>query len=103
MWLVEKPRKDKLGKRWLFACWHEDQKVATAEHPQQLLFWNEERTESGVVLFPRDKTVRHSLIKAWIEKLVADPELRKQYDAPLRFPVQRYYMKNGFHPEETTS
>lgn len=99
MWSLKKPRKDKRGKQWHFAYWRENQRGGMAEHPQQLFFWDDEQTECGVVLFSRDKQVRDSLIKNLIEKLVADPELRRQHNSPLRFPVQRHYMKTGFHAE----
>lgn len=102
MWSLEKPRKDKRGQRWHFAYWYEgprDARVESVEHPQQLFFWDDEQTECGVVLVARDKTVRYSRIKNWIEELVADPELRKRHKASLRFPVQRFYLKNGFHAD----
>ena len=99
MWSLPKPRVDKRRKEWHFAYWCEDPGAGKAEHPQQLFFWDDEQTESGVVLFQRNKTVRYSLIRSLIEKLVADPELRKAHHSPLRFPVQRYYMKNGLRPE----
>lgn len=100
MWSLEKPRQDKLGRKWHFACWREGTRDVRVEHPQQLFYWNDELTEGGVVLFARDKTVRDSQIKNWIEKLVADPELRQRHTASLRFPVQRFYLKNGFHADE---
>lgn len=99
MWSLQKPRKDKGGKRWHFAYWHAAPGGQRVEHPQQLLFWDDEQTESGVVLFPADKAVRYALIRSLMEKLVADAELRRQHAAPLRFPVQRYYMKNGFRAD----
>lgn len=99
MWSLQKPRKDKRGQRWHFAYWHEGMRDAKVEFPQQLFFWDDEQTECGVVLFARDRTVRYSLIKSWIEKLVADPELRNQHNRSLRFPVQRFYLKNGFHSD----
>ena len=99
MWSLEKSRTDKRGKRWLFAYWHKGPRDAEVEHPQQLFFWDDERTECGVVLFPTDKTIRYSLIRQLMEKLVADPGLRKQHNTLLRFPVERYYRLNGFRAE----
>jgi hypothetical protein len=103
MWSVEKSRTDKCGKRWFFAYWHEGPKDSPVLHPQQLFFWDDEQMECGIVLFPKDKTVRYSLIKSLIEKLVADPELRKQNNRQLRFPVERYYKVKGFRSEEEPS
>jgi len=37
---------------------------------------------------------------ALMEKLVADPGLRKEHHKPLRFPLERYYRANGFQDEE---
>jgi len=97
MWSLEKPRQDKRGRKWHFAYWHEGPRDLRVDHPQQLFYWDDRQIEYGVVLFARDKTVRYSSIRNWIEKLVADPELRKRHYASLRFPVQRFYLKNGFH------
>jgi len=93
---MEKARTDGSGRRWLFAYWYEGPRDNQVTYPQQLFFWNDERTESGVVLFSRDKTLRYSLIRNLMEKLIADPSLRGQHSGPLRFPVERHYKQDGF-------
>jgi hypothetical protein len=94
MWSLEKPRIDRAGTRWQFAYWHQGPRDDPQTYPQQLFFWDQEQMECGVVLFERGKTARYPLIRNLMDKLVADPALRKEHSRPLRFPLERYYRNN---------
>jgi len=41
-----------------------------------------------------------SRLKRLIEKLVADPTLRKKHRKQLQFPLERHYSEYGAFPEE---
>lgn len=92
MWPNERPRMDKTGKRWNFHYWN--------QKAQRLFFWDEERTECGVVLFAPGSTRTYRQIENLIDKLVSDQSLRKQHLRELRFPLDRYYSEYGAFPEE---
>ena len=84
-WTDEKSRRDKNGKRWNFCFWWDtwtDEKVVQA---QRLFFWDDGRTDCGVVLLPPGSVIHYSRVKTLIEKLVANPTLRKQHRRELRF------------------
>ena len=67
---------------------------------QRLFFWNDQKTVRGVVLFLPGSTIHYSRVKALIEKLVANPTLRKQHQRDLSFPLERHYSEFGAFPEE---
>jgi hypothetical protein len=100
MWMNQQPRRDTAGKRWNFRIWYDvwtEEKVFTA---QRLFFWDDEKNYCGVVLFPPGSTVHFSRLKKLIEKLVADPALRRLHRRDLSFPLERHYAGYGTFPEE---
>ena len=98
---LDKPRRDKSGKRWNFRVWHEiwtEDKVLDA---QRVFFWDDGKDCCGVVLLLPGKTLHVRDLHSLIEKLVADPELREKHKRDLRFPIERHYSEYGAFPEET--
>jgi hypothetical protein len=97
---LDKPRRDKSGKRWNFRVWHEvwtEDKVLDA---QRVFFWDDEKDCCGVVLLLPGTTLHVRDLHRLIEKLVADPELREEHKRDLRFPIERHYSEYGAFSEE---
>jgi len=99
-WTDEKSRRDRSGKRWNFCFWYEVWTDDKTVHAQRLFFWDDKKTDCGVVLLPPGSEIHYSRVKPLIEKLVADPTLRNQYRRDLCFPSERYYSEFGSFPEE---
>jgi hypothetical protein len=97
-WGYEKIRRDKSGKRWNFCYWYQPVRKA-----QRLFFWDDERADSGVMIFLPGKTISYSRIRSLIDKLVADANLRKMHYRELEFPLERRYPDFGAFPEEASS
>ncbi|WP_263359839.1 hypothetical protein [Acidicapsa ligni] len=100
LWNEEKPRQGKNGERWNFTYWYLVCTSDRTKDAQRLFFWNEKKSECGVVILTPDKTVRYSRIRSLIEKLVADHELRRKYQRDIEFPLERHYPEYGAFPEE---
>lgn len=86
-------RKDKSGSEWSFRVWH-------CDRAQRIFFWDDAKGESGVVLLLKGKTLHVSKIYQLIDKLTADPGLRKRHARELNFPLNRHYLEYGAFPEE---
>ena len=99
MWLddqnLNKPRKDKSGRRWNFRIWHD---VRHGQHIECVFFWDDDKESCGAVLI--SPGVHVSRLHDLIDKLVADPALRAKHKMELRFPLGRHYSENGAFPEE---
>lgn len=70
---------------------------------QRLFFWDDKKLSCGVVLFPPGREVHFSRLKQIVAKLVANPELRAEYERDLRFPLERHYSNYPVFPEEADS
>jgi hypothetical protein len=99
-WNEEKPRQGKNGERWNFTYWHLVWTSDRTKSAQRLFFWNEKKSECGVVILPPGKTMHYSRIRSLMEKLVADHELRRKYQRDIDFPLERHYPEYGAFPEE---
>jgi len=101
MWTDEKTRRDKSGRRWNFCYWYSGR---TSPHgaSARLFFWDDNKTDCGVVLFLPGSTVRYSRIKDLINKLVADPAIREKHKRELSFPLERHYPGYPVFPEENS-
>jgi hypothetical protein len=95
MWPNEKVRKDRSGRRWNFHYQYFGKGFG-----QRLFFWDEERQECGVLLFPAEATRRYAQIENLIDNLVADADLRKRHHRELKFPLDRHYSDFEVFPEE---
>lgn len=85
---LDTPRTDRTGRAWHFRVWHGD---AEGVWTQRIFFWNESRSETGVVELAGDKTLHISRLKQVIAKLVASPDFRSRYRRKIEFPVERRY------------
>ena len=94
---LDKPRKDKTGKRWNFRVWHDSTPLG---HAERIFFWDDKKEHAGVILLTAGSSIHVSRVHRLIDKLVADPALREQYRRDLRFPLERYYSEYGVFPEE---
>jgi len=92
---VNKPRKDKAGKKWNFRVWHD---FSHTKHVERVFFWDDKREFCGVVLI--SPGIHVSALRQLIQKLVADPALRKKHQRELRFPLERHYSEYGAFLEE---
>jgi hypothetical protein len=100
---LERPRKDKSGKRWNFYYWYAEPFVPKSQKAQRLFFWDDAQTDCGVVLFSPGKTIAYSRIQSLIPKLVADQTLRRKYQRELQFPLEKHYSEYPVFPEETST
>ena len=103
MWHDQRPRKDTHGRRWNFRIWADtwtDAKTKNVVMAERLFFWNDTKSQCGLVLFPVGSAVHFSRLKQMEERLVSDSALRKHYQRELRFPLERHYSQYGVFPEE---
>lgn len=68
---------------------------------QRLFFWDDDRTETGVLIWVGSATRRYTEITKIAEKLAREPDFRRFNLRDLRFPLDRYYAGLGSFPEET--
>jgi hypothetical protein len=99
-WSQEKPKKGKNGDRWNFTYWHSFHFRDHGKNSQRLFFWNDDKSECGVVILLPGRTVSYSRIKSLIAKIVADQTLRKKYYREIQFPLEKHYPEYGAFPEE---
>jgi hypothetical protein len=97
---LEKPRRDKTGKRWNFYYWYSGALSDPSTKAQRLFFWDDAKTDCGVVLFSPGKTISYSHVQILIPKLVADQTLRKKHQRELQFPIEKHYSKYPVFSEE---
>ena len=85
---LERPRKDPKGNIWHFRVWHDS---INDVYIQRIFFWNDEKTETGIMELSADKVLHISKIKQRMVKILADPEYRKQFYKELYFPIEKHY------------
>ena len=95
MWVDQKSRKDSDGKSWHFRIWY-----ALSTSAERVFFWDDQKENCGVVIFPAGSGATFSRLRQLIEKLVADAALREKHRKPLSFPLERHYADYGAFPEE---
>jgi len=93
---LNKPRRDKNGKRWNFRVWGD---FLHGRNVERVFFWDDRRAYCGVVLI--SQAIHVSKLRHLIENLVADPRLRARHRRELLFPLERHYSEFGAFPEET--
>ena len=101
VWTPLSEKRDRTGKRWNFSYWYTFRSSSETDS-QRLFFWTDDHKECGVILFLEGHTRPYAQIKGLVDKLVSEPELRRQYQRELRFPLERYYAEFGSFPEEVT-
>ena len=101
---LDKPRRDKTGKRWNFRIWHDVLEIDNrAVHVARVFFWDDKYELTGVRLFGPGDDTHITALRSFIEKLVASPTLRSKHRRELRFPLERHYSEFGVFPEETSN
>jgi uncharacterized NAD(P)/FAD-binding protein YdhS len=85
---LEKPVTDKKGHVWHFRVWHDH---LDGIYMQRIFFWNEERTETGLLELRGDRALHITRIKQRIARIVHDRAYRQQFHCTLAFPVERHY------------
>lgn len=79
---------DSKGRLWHFRVWHDH---VDGIYIQRIFFWDEVRSETGVIELVGDKTRHVSRLKQLISKVLASPEHRIPYRRNIQFPVERRY------------
>src|SRR5215471_2638126 len=93
---LNRPRRDRTGKRWNFRVWHGFS--PQGRHVERVFFWDDNQEFCGVVQVCPATHI--SKLRSLIQKLVADPGLRARHRRELRFPLERHYSEYGTFPEE---
>lgn len=96
---LDKPHRDKSGKRWNFRVWHD---VVNGRHVARVFFWDDERKTCGVRLFHPDDDTHVTKLHAFIKKVVASKAIRSKYLRELCFPLEQHYSEYGVFPGEAT-
>jgi hypothetical protein len=94
---VDLARTDSNGRVWHFRVWHD---TVEGTNIQRIFFWDELRSETGIIELVGDRTRHVSRIKQLMAKLVTDPEFRARYRRDILFPVERKYA--AYEPLEGT-
>ena len=102
-WSDERPRRDKSGNRWNFRYWYAGALSDPTRRAARLFFWDDQKCDCGVVLFPPGATMPYSRMKSLIEKLVADAKLRRRHQRELQFPLEAHYSEYPAFPEEVSA
>ena len=85
---LEIPRKDASGAVWHFRVWHDH---VDGMYRQRVFFWNDARSETGVVELHGDQVLHVSRLKQVITKLIKQPEYRARHQRAIEIPVERKY------------
>ena len=88
MWSFDRTVHDKVGRSWHFRLWHD---FLEGKEVQHIFFWNEERSETGVLELEGDQTLHMRKVRQRMTRLAVDPEYRKQFRKPLSFPLERHH------------
>jgi hypothetical protein len=99
-WSLERPRQDRSGKRWNFSYWYSGWSGDETRKAQRLFFWDDLKSECGVVLFLPGSTVPYRRISDLVNNLAAKSSLRTEYKRVLHFPLEDHYSEFGAFPEE---
>ena len=84
---IDKPLPGRNGELWHFRVWHGEE---DGVYLQRLYFWNELRSETGLIELRGDQCLHITKVKSRFRKLATDDEFRKQYLCPLKFPLERH-------------
>jgi hypothetical protein len=102
MWTNEKSRRDKSGKRWNFSYWYSG-RISALQPSARLFFWDDTKTDCGVILFLPGSVLRYARINDLMNKVVANPAVREKHKRELDFPLERYYSGYPVFPEENSN
>jgi hypothetical protein len=85
---LSKPAVDGSGQKWHFRVWHGS---PDNRYTQRIYFWNDDRSETGMLEVVEEQSLHVSKLKQRIAKLAKDAAFRRPYLKPLQFPVERHY------------
>ena len=85
---LDGPIYDKGGNPWYFRVWHD---ILDGNEYQKIFFWNEDRSQTGVLELTNDQVLHVRKIKQRMAKLAKDPTYRSRFLKPLEFPIERFY------------
>ncbi len=85
---IDKPLPGKNGELWHFRVWHGEE---DGDNLLRLFFWNDSRSETGLVELRGDQRLHITQIKSRFTKIATDDEYREQFLRPLKFPLERYW------------
>jgi hypothetical protein len=74
--------------KWYFLVWSGS---IDSVRIQRIFFWNESKTETGLVELREDETLHIKRIKDRFAKIAKDRAYRRQFIRPLEFPIERYW------------
>src|SRR5512137_1304323 len=76
------------GKRWHFRVWHDQ---VEGVYIQRIFFWDDARSETGVVEFRGPATIHVTRLRDAIRRLVSHADYRCRHATRLEFPVEKAY------------
>jgi len=85
---LELVRADRSGSKWHFRVWHDH---VDGIYIQRVFFWDDARSETGLVEFKGPDALHVRGLKDVISRLLARAEFRGRYTTPLAFPVEKHY------------
>jgi len=85
---LEKPRRNPSGELWHFRVWHDH---VAGVYTQRIFFWNDAKSESGMLELTGDKARHVTQLKQLIAKLAKHPDYRAKFHRPLEYPVEHKY------------
>jgi hypothetical protein len=85
---LDKPIVGQDGIKWHFLVWHDS---VEGIRTQRIFFWDESRTQTGLVELRGNKTLHVKRIKDRLAKIAKDRMYRNKHLRPLEFPIERYW------------
>jgi hypothetical protein len=85
---LDKPITGPDGTVWHFSAWSDS---VQGTWVQRLFFWNEAKSETGLIEFRGPDTLHVRKIKQRLSRIAKDSGYRKKHLRPLRFPLKRYW------------
>ena len=85
---LEGPLQGPDGTSWHFLVWHG---TLDGQYAQRIFFWDETKTETGVIKFSSAESQHVSKIRDRQRKIVKDPAYRMKWTEPLEFPIERFW------------
>jgi hypothetical protein len=87
-WYDQKPLTGPDSTRWYFQVWHGS---IDGECCQRLFFWDEAKSETGLMEFRGSESLHFSRIKPRFSKIAKNPAYRQRFIRRLEFSLERYW------------
>lgn len=85
---LDKPIAGPDGTVWHFRVWHDH---VDGIYTQRIFFWDDQKTETGLLELRDDQAIHVKRIKDRLAKLAKDCDYRRQFLRPLQFPIERHW------------